>query len=106
MVRRRTAFHPLQSTGAARWHVVRNMQGLVIESRELDAGADLTRAFVASMLELIDSGWQIGEFSSTSGSFFCNRGHERRIVSIDPNNPHEVPMYGGAHLGGGPSREN
>jgi hypothetical protein len=78
------------------------MHGTVIESRELPAGADLRRVFILAMLQWIDDGWWLGEFSSTSAAFFCHRNPERRMVSIDPTDPHDVPMYGGAHLGSCP----
>jgi hypothetical protein len=99
MVRRRTAFNPLEPTPSPRWYVVRSMHGSVIESRPLVAGADLTHAFITAMLAWMDGGWSIREFSSTSATFFCARGVERRMVSIDPTDPRDVPMYGGSHLG-------
>jgi len=102
MARRRAAHDPLESTAEPRWYVVRSMHGTVIESRELPAGADLRRMFILAMLQWIDAGWGLGEFSSTSAAFFCHRNPERRMVSIDPTDPHDVPMYGGAHLGGCP----
>jgi hypothetical protein len=98
MVRRRNAYDPLETTSARRWWVARSMHGAVIETREIPAGADLKRLFVASMLERMDAGWQIGEFSSSCASFFCSRGVERQMVSIDPTDPHNVPMHGGARL--------
>lgn len=76
------------------------MYGAIVEARQLPLGVDLKRLFIAAMLRWIDDGWQLGEFSSVSGTFFCDRQAERRMVSIDPTNPHHVPMYGGAHLGG------
>ena len=60
------------------------------------------RAFLAAIIRWIDEGWRVKEFSSTSATFFCDRQTERRMVSIDPTDPHDVPMYGGAHLGGCP----
>jgi len=103
MARRRNAHDPLERTVAPRWYVVRSMHGTVIESHELPSGADLKRTFVAAMLQWIDAGWQLGEFSSASATFFCDRNPERRMVSIDPTDPYDVPMYGGAHLGGCPN---
>jgi hypothetical protein len=100
MVRRRSAFNPLDPTTAPRWYVVRTMHGTIVDSRPLMAGADLTHAFVTAMLAWMDGGWIIREFSSTSATFFCARGTERRMVSIDPTDPHDVPMYGGSHLAG------
>jgi hypothetical protein len=100
MVRRRATFNPLETTSAPRWYVVRTMHGSVIESRELSPGADLKHVFVTAMLAWMDGGWQIGEFSSNSGTFFCTRAHERRAVSIVPIDPYDVPMYRATHLGG------
>jgi hypothetical protein len=100
MVRRRAAYHPLEPTPAARWYVVRTMHGSVTESRPLVPGADLTHVFVTAMLAWMEGGWSIREFSSTSATFFCTRGTDRRMVSIDPADPNEVPMYGGSHFAG------
>ena len=99
MVRRRNAHDPLGADRAPRWYVVRSMHGTVIESRELPTGADVKREFIVAMLQWLDDGWKLGEFSSASATLFCDRNPERRMVSIDPTDPHEVPMYGGAHLG-------
>lgn len=100
MSRRRQIHDPLEPSQAPRWYVVRGMHGQVIESCELPGGTDLKRAFVAAMLAWMDRGWSLGEFSSSSAAFFCHRHPERRMVSIDPTDPNEVPMYGGSHLGG------
>ena len=67
--------------------MVRNMHNAVVESRQLAAGADLKRAFIAAMLEWIDAGWSIPEFSSRVGVFFCTRDVDRRQVEITPSNP-------------------
>jgi len=100
MTRRRQAHDPLEATTDPRWYVVRSMHGRVLESRPLPAGTDLKRAFLLAMLQWLDDGWQLGEFSSAAATFFCDRNPERRMVSIDPSDPDDVPMYGGAHLGG------
>jgi hypothetical protein len=34
------------------------------------------------MLEWIDAGWQLGEFSSTGGVFFCTRGADLKRTFI------------------------
>jgi hypothetical protein len=57
------------------------------------AGADLKRAFVAAMLEWIDVGWTLGEFSSISGHFFCTRGADRRGVAITHGDPGQVGRF-------------
>jgi hypothetical protein len=102
MVRQRQRHDPLAATVGPRWYVVRSMHGSIIESRQLPAGVDLKRVFLVAMLEWLDAGWTLTEFSSASAAFFCVRDPERRMISIDPTNPRDVPMYGGAHLGGGP----
>ena len=100
MVRRRAAFNPLDPTPAPRWYVVRSMHGSVMESRPLIAGANLTHVFITAMLAWMEGGWLISEFSSTSATFFCSRGSERRMISIDPTDPYEIPTHGGSHLSG------
>jgi len=103
MVRRRTTFDPFEPTGAPRWYVVRSMHGPLIESREIPPEANLKRVFVGAMLEWMDAGWSLGEFSSGTATFFCNRHAERRMVSIVPTDPHDVPMSGAAHLASCPT---
>jgi hypothetical protein len=84
---RRSTFDPLEPTDEPRWYVVRNMHGALLEARALVPGANLKRAFVAAMLEWIDTDWELGEFSSTAGVFFCTKGVERRMVNISPTAP-------------------
>jgi hypothetical protein len=105
MVRKRTAYDPLEPTTAPRWHVVRTMQGSVVESHPIPAGTDLKRLLIESMLKWMDTGWQIPEFSSTTGTFFCIRQNERRMVSISPTDPDDVPgqKYGNVRQGGCPT---
>ena len=100
MVRRRAAFNPLEPSPAPRWYVVRSMYGAIVDSRPLVAGANLTHVFITAMLAWMEGGWTIKEFSSTSATFFCTRDLERRMVSIDPTDPHEPQMYGASHLSG------
>jgi len=88
---RRAVFDPLESSPEPRWYAVRSMHGVVLEWRQLPAGIDLKRVFVAAMLEWIDAGWQLREFSSRSGVFFCARGLERRIIEITPSDPRRAP---------------
>jgi hypothetical protein len=100
MVRRRAAFHPLDPSPAPRWYVVRSMHGAIIESRQLVTGANLTHVFITAMLAWMEGGWTISEFSSSSAAFFCTLDTERRMVSIDPADPHEVQISGASHLSG------
>lgn len=90
---RRHIFDPLEPTKEPRWYEVRNMHGSLLETRPLPAGSDLKRVFVAAMLTWIDAGWQLGEFTSRSGTFFCTRGVERRMVGITPTNPGTPRVY-------------
>ena len=84
---RRNVYDPLEPTKKPRWYVVRNMQRAVLEARQLEPTADLTRALVAAMQEHIDAGWQLGDFSSRKGHFFCSKGGERRMVEVSPSDP-------------------
>jgi hypothetical protein len=90
------AFDPLEPTKEPRWYAVRNMHGALLEARQLPPGAELKRAFVAAMLEWIDAGWPLGEFSSTGDTFFCTHGTERSMVCITPSTPGEVQSMLGA----------
>ena len=102
---RRNVFDPLERTREPRWYTVRNMHGALLEARQIPAGSDLKRAFLAAMLDHIDAGWQLGEFSSTGGTFFCTRGVERRMVSITPTDPGQLPGYGASHLTESPGHD-
>jgi hypothetical protein len=90
---RRHVFDPLEPTKEPRWYEVRNMHRGLFEARLLPAGTDLKRAFVAAMLEWIDVGWTLGEFSSISGHFFCTCGAERRMICIAPSDPGRVGKF-------------
>jgi len=67
--------------------VVRNMHRTVLEARQLESTANLTRTLVAAMLEYIDTGWTLGEFSSSTAFLFCTKAGERRMVGISPSDP-------------------
>jgi hypothetical protein len=82
------------------------MHGALLESRPLAPGSDLKRAFVVAMLEHIDAGWQLGEFGSRVGTFFCTRGSDRRMVSITPTAPGTQHKYGASHLSASPGHED
>jgi hypothetical protein len=87
---RRNVFDPLEPTKEPRWYVLRNMHRTVLEARQLPVGADLKRALVSAMLAHIDAGWRLGEFSSRTGFFFCDKAGERRMVEISPSDPGPV----------------
>jgi hypothetical protein len=96
---RRSRFDPFARTTERRWLVVRNQHSSLIDSCELAPDTNLTRAFVASILEWIDDGWTIGEFSSTAACFFCWRGTERRRIAIEAFDPRApLPNLGASHL--------
>jgi hypothetical protein len=103
MTPRRALFDPLQSIDKPSWLVIHNMTGLVLDSGEIPAGADLTRLFVATMLEWIDAGWQLGDFSSVAPTFFCTRAGERRMVTIQPIEPRQAHSSGTSALQDCPS---
>lgn len=98
MIRRRNSYDPLEPAPEPRWLVIRGMTGATLSARAIPADTNLKRLFVATMLEWVDAGWELEEFGSRTGTFFCHRGVERRMVSIQPGDPHEAPPSGGSHL--------
>jgi hypothetical protein len=46
---------------------------------------------VAGKVQGLDSGWQLGEFSSRTGVFFCTKGVDRRMINITPCDPAYPP---------------
>ena len=102
---RRTVYDPLEPTVEPRWYVVRDRLNRLAEARTLPRGADLKRVLVTAMLERIDAGWRLGEFSSRGGSFFCTRGRERCQVGIEAADPGRPIGYGASHLTESPGRD-
>jgi hypothetical protein len=84
LMARRNVFDPLEPTHEPRWYVVRDARAALVEARPLPTGADLKRIIVSSILDRIDAGWHLGEFSSRGGSVFFTRGTERRMVGSRP----------------------
>ena len=78
--------------------MVRSAHGAVLEKRTIDAGTDLKRLFARALLEWIDAGWSVGEFSSCAGTFFCSRGIEQRTVTIQSTDPHNERGHGRSRL--------
>jgi hypothetical protein len=101
---RRNVYDPLEPTKEPRWYVVRGGKSELLESRPLPVGTDLKRVLVAAMLNRIDAGWQLGEFSSRGGAVFFTRGVERCMVGIEAADPGEPVGYGAAHLVDSPTR--
>ena len=87
MIRRRATYEPLQSSAQPCWLTVRAFNGALLEARRLEPGTDLIRAYLAAMLELIDAGWRLGEFSSLGAAVRHERGSERRMLSIEAQDP-------------------
>jgi hypothetical protein len=106
MVPRRNVYDPLEPTKEPRWYTVRNMHGALLESRPIAPGSDLKRVFVVTMLEYIDAGWQLHEFGSRVGVFFCTRGGERRQISITPTAPGAPTPIGASHLTSSPGYDD
>ena len=101
---RRSVFDPLEPTQEPRWYVVRDARSTLLEARPLPPSTDLKRVFIAAMLERIDAGWKLGEFSSRGGSVFFTRGSERCMLGIEAADPGQPVGYGAAHLVDSPTR--
>jgi len=81
---------PISPAQLHAWH----LRHIAQAARTRHPGVNLKRAFVAAMLEHIDAGWELGEFSSTGGVFFCDKGVERRQVEITPSDPGQPRFRG------------
>lgn len=88
-MRRRASYDPLQPCGQPRWLTVRTFSGGLLEAQRLEPGTDLVRTFLAAMVELIDTGWRLGEFSSGSGAVRHERGAEKRMMAIEAQDPED-----------------
>jgi hypothetical protein len=89
MIRRRSTYDALQTTAQPRWLTVRAFTGALLEARRLEPGTDLVRAFLAAMLDLIDPGWRLGEFSSSSAAVRHEHGMEKRMLGIEAQDPED-----------------
>lgn len=85
--RRRNDFDCLKTTNEPRWLVVSDMTSRVLAWLEFGPGEDLRRRFAEVVAATYASGWEVEEFDSHSGHFFCRRGTERRYVAIQPTLP-------------------
>jgi len=87
MIRRRAAYDPLQASIQPRWLTVRTFGGGLLDARRLEPGTDLVRTFLTAMLELLDAGWRLGEFASSSGAVRHERANEKRMLAIEEQDP-------------------
>lgn len=104
MIRRRAQYDPLQTSAQPRWLTIRSFSGALLAMRRLEPGTDLVRAFLAAMLELIDSGWRLGEFASNSGAVRHERGAEKRMLAIEYAEPRADGGRSGAEQSPSPAR--
>jgi len=89
MIRRRHAHESLEPSGEPRWLTVRSFSGGLLEYRRLEPGTDLVRTYLVAMLELVDAGWRLGEFGSTSAAVRHERGTEKRMLAVESVDPEE-----------------
>ena len=67
--------------------VVRDKYSTILEHRRLEPGSDLHGAFVKALAAHVDDGWQMETFSSTQACAFCRRAGERRMISVEQQDP-------------------
>jgi hypothetical protein len=96
--KRRNLHDPLEPSKEPRYVEILDKHSQLLEGRTIEPGADLKRIFAATLIEFIDSGWTVTNFSSTSGAFFCTKEHDRRQVAIVQVKPGTDPGFGLAHL--------
>jgi hypothetical protein len=84
---RRSSYDPLAVSTEPRWLVVRNMHSAILEQKALRPGDDLRGAFAKALAAHVDDGWQLETFSSNLACGFCRRGDQRRVITIEAENP-------------------
>lgn len=87
MVRRHPDFESLKTVDEARWLVVSNMTGKVLGWMVLAPRENLRKRFSEVVAATYAAGWDVEEFDSRSGGFFCRKGAERRYIAIQPTPP-------------------
>lgn len=95
---RRYIYDRLQDSREPRWLTIRSASGALLEYHRIEPGADLTRAFLAAILEKHDAGWRVADFSASGSSARLERGMERRMLGIEQYDPEEP-----SRIGRGPS---
>ena len=90
MASRRSSYEPLLPSIHPRWLVVRNMHRAILEQRLLAPGSDLYGAFIKALSAHVDDGWQMETFSSSHACAFCGRGRERRVITIESEDPNRA----------------
>ena len=81
MIRRRSDHDPLADRSVARWLVLSDRQGTVLEQQALPAGTDPRVVLVRIIGRMTAEGWVI-EGDTKYGSFFCVRAGKRRFLDI------------------------
>lgn len=90
---KRSTYNWLEERGD-HWLTVSTMHSNVIKSAKFPAGSDLKRTLIHAIAEWANDGWDVESFNSASSGFFCNKGGDRRHVSIVPSDPGRVaPVY-------------
>lgn len=87
MTARRAPEVVLHTAPKPRWLTTRNFSGALLEYHRIEPGTNLVRTLLAAMLDLVDTGWELGEFSSLSASVWHERGRERRRLAIELRDP-------------------
>lgn len=80
-------FNALERSTDPRWLTKRAFTGALLDAQRLEPGADVVRAFLAAMLELLDAGWVLGEFSSAGAVVRYSRGSEQRLLTVEHVDP-------------------
>jgi len=59
----------------------------VLDHRLLPPGTDLYGAFIKALAAHVDNGWQMEVFSSNHACAFCSRSDERRVITVETEDP-------------------
>jgi hypothetical protein len=87
VVRRRAAPAPLQTVNYPFYCVVKNRTQHVLSWKSVSAGTDLNAIMQELIAAATASGWVVEDGRTDYGIFFCVRGTERILVTLQPSKP-------------------
>lgn len=85
--RRRNEFDCLKTVDTPTWLVVSDMTARVLAWMQFGPQEDLRKRFAEVVAATYAAGWEVEEYDSRSGRFFCRRATDRRYVGIQPTAP-------------------
>jgi hypothetical protein len=82
------AFRGYETSKLRRYIAIWDLQWKVIDSHQIEAGADLRAAFTAAIERARAQGWA-PEAEAPFGFVFIRNDSERRLMALTPRDPHD-----------------